>query len=613
MNKIRVLDQNTIDKIAAGEVVERPASVAKELIENAIDAGSSAVTVEIKNGGVDFLRITDNGCGIAGDQIREAFLRHATSKLRSISDLSTISSLGFRGEALSSISAVSQVELITRDAQSITGVRYVIHGGVERSYEEIGAPYGTTFIMRNLFFNTPARAKFLKSATSEQNAVTAYVEQLALSHPEISFNYIVNGTSRLYTPGNGSLREVVYRIYGKNAVHQLFEVDAQSEHVKMTGFLGRAEASRGNRSFEIYFINGRYVRDKILSKAIEEGYQGNLMQHRYPFTVLNFNIDSTKVDVNVHPAKLEVRFSAQQEIYNEIVEAVREAVLENQSVPSVVFEKKEEKKADKILRVQTEAVFKEPKENEADKPEIVEKTEPPLKNRQKVHIPEPFENVRREGLKRVPELVAEKQVTFFENDKITPEKTKTHRIIGQVFDTYMLVENDDRLYLIDQHAAHEKIIYERLIKGMRKRSALSQQLMPSRVLSLSVREADALKGNINIFADFGFEIEEFGGNGFRITAVPSDLYAIDTDELFKEILDGLVDPNSSESKIIEERIALRSCKEAIMANMRMSYMETASLIDELFALDDPYHCPHGRPVVISFSHYELDRKFKRIV
>ncbi|HIV17327.1 MAG TPA: DNA mismatch repair endonuclease MutL [Candidatus Alectryocaccobium stercorigallinarum] len=632
MNRIEVLDQNTIDKIAAGEVVERPASVAKELIENAIDSGANAITVEIKNGGIDFIRITDNGCGIPADQVRSAFLRHATSKLRNINDLNSISSLGFRGEALSSISAVSQVELITRDADSVTGVRYIIEGGVEKSFEEIGAPYGTTFIMRNLFFNTPARAKFLKSSVSEQNAVTSYVEQLALSNPDISFKYIAGGSTKIYTSGNGSLKEAVYQIYGKDAVRQLIPVSETCENVNISGFLGRGEAARGNRNFEIYFVNGRYVRDKIISKAIEDGYQGNLMQHRYPFTILNFEMAKDKVDVNVHPAKLEIRFSRQQEIYAEISEAVRRQLLENQSIPEVTLFSSKKKTDDKSLNKNAygnilrnneeqteipdgmhaekipEAAYKKEGSFIQNQPKEPVKTEPASRS-----IPEPFEYKRRDSFKKTPELVAEKQITFFENDKITPEKIRRHRTIGQVFETYFLVEMDDKFYIVDQHAAHEKILYEKLIKNLNEHKNLSQMLMPSAVLSLSITEAVLLKENIETFERFGFEIEEFGGREFRITAVPADLYSVDTRELFMEILDGLDEPAAKEPTLLAEKIASKSCKAAVKANMRLSAQEAEKLMDELFALDDPYHCPHGRPVMVSFSHYELDRKFKRIV
>jgi DNA mismatch repair protein MutL len=615
MNRIEVLDQNTIDKIAAGEVVERPASVAKELIENAIDSGANAITVEIKNGGIDFIRITDNGCGIPSDQVRSAFLRHATSKLRNISDLNSISSLGFRGEALSSISAVSQVELITRDADSVTGVRYIIEGGVEKSFEEIGAPYGTTFIMRNLFFNTPARAKFLKSNVSEQNAVTSYVEQLALSHPDISFKYIAGGSTKIYTSGNGSLKEAVYQIYGKDAVKQLIPISQKSENVSISGFLGRAEAARGNRNFEIYFVNGRYVRDKIISKAIEDGYQGNLMQHRYPFTILNFEMDKDKVDVNVHPAKLEIRFSKQQEIYGEISEIVRSQLLENQTIPEVTLFNAKEKPAYGSIAKDSSADLSKKDRDQHEIPDGMhaEKIPEAAYKKEKTVVPEPFEYKRRDSFKKTPELVAEKQITFFENDRITPEKIKKHRIIGQVFETYFLVEIEDKFYIVDQHAAHEKVLYERLIKNVEEHKKLSQMLMPSAVLSLSVGEAALLKENLDVFEKFGFEIEEFGGREFRITAVPANLYSIDIQELFLELLDGLDEPASKTPQILAEKIASKSCKAAVKANMRLSEAEAKELIDELFALEDPYHCPHGRPVMISFSHYELDRKFKRIV
>ncbi len=617
MNRIELLDQITIDKIAAGEVVERPASVVKELIENSIDAGASAITVEIKNGGIDFLRITDNGCGIASDQVRTAFLRHATSKIRNIRDLAGVSSLGFRGEALSSISAVSQVELITRAQDSITGVRYVIEGGVEKSFEEVGAPFGTTFLMRHLFFNVPARAKFLKTPTTEANAISSYVEQLALSHPEISFKYMVNGNVKLYTSGNGKLQEAVYQIYGKEAARALIPVEIKTEYMNISGFIGRAENSRGNRSCEIFFVNGRYVKDKIISKAIEDAYQGYLMQHRYPFTVLNFNIDKEKVDVNVHPAKLEVRFSDQDNIYDQIYNYLKKAIAEHQSIPSMKIDAKPI--TDNLLK---NTIFEENAayiKNETQKTEISKPVE--VKKEIKTIIPEPFEYKRFEKKNTVPELVAEKndinklqkQISLFDEDKITPEKTKNYRIIGQAFDTYLIIEMEDSLYLVDQHAAHEKVLYERLMKNLDSHKIYSQNLMPAIVISLTLKDAAVLIENMDVFSSFGFELEEFGGKEFKITAVPSDLYDIDVKELFIEILDNLNEPSSGEPKIISERIALRSCKAAIKGNMHMSQAEREKLISDLFKLDDPYHCPHGRPVMISLSHYELDKKFKRIV
>lgn len=617
MNRIELLDQITIDKIAAGEVVERPASVAKELIENSIDAGASAITVEIKNGGIDFLRITDNGCGIASDQVRTAFLRHATSKIRNIRDLAGVSSLGFRGEALSSISAVSQVELITRAQDSITGVRYIIEGGVEKSFEEIGAPFGTTFLMRHLFFNVPARAKFLKTPATEANAISSYVEQLALSHPEISFKYMANGNVKLYTSGNGNLQEAVYQIYGKEAARSLIPVEIKTEYMTISGFLGRAENSRGNRSYEIFFVNGRYVKDKIISKAIEDSYQGYLMQHRYPFTVLNFEVDKEKVDVNVHPAKLEVRFSEQDSIYDQIYCSLKKAIAEHQSIPSMKIDAKpinDNILNDDIYEKNNAYVKHEIQKTEINKPVEIQKEVKKI-------IPEPFEYKRFEEKKASPELVAEKndinklqkQISLFDEDRITPEKTKNYRIIGQAFDTYFIIEMEDSLYLVDQHAAHEKVLFEKLMKSLDDHKIYSQNLMPAIVVSLTLKDVAVLLENIDVFRSFGFELEEFGGKEFKITAVPSDLYGIDVKELFIEILDNLNEPSSGEPRIISERIALRSCKAAIKGNMHMSQSEGEKLISELFKLNDPYHCPHGRPVMISLSHYELDKKFKRIV
>ncbi len=600
MSRIEVLDKNTIDRIAAGEVVERPASVAKELIENAVDAKAGAITVEIKNGGIDFLRVTDNGCGIPANEVRTAFLRHATSKLKSIEDLYAISSLGFRGEALSSIAAVSQVEFITRDRDSVTGVRYVLEGGAERSFEEIGAPYGTTFVMRHLFFNTPARAKFLKSASSEQNAVTAYVEQLALSHPDISFKYIINGSVRLHTTGNGNLREAVYSVYGKEAARHLISIDKKYEHVSIDGFLGDAAFSRGNRNFEVYFVNGRYVKDKALSAAIEEGYSGNLMQRRYPFVVLNFAVDKEKVDVNVHPAKLEIRFSKQKEICDEVAKGVREALLEGASVQKASIEPARFRQISPVVETQ---INSEP---------AYAGTKTETKIEKKPDIPEPFEQNRLEAGIRVPELVAEKQAAF-ELDKLTRGRLRTQRVIGQVFETYILLESDGKFYIVDQHAAHEKVMYERFMEKERDRKIVSQRLMPAIIVTLSLVEASALMAHIDAFTRFGFEIEAFGGREFKITAVPAELAGADAEEFFKEILDLLGDDSLKEPGRIKEKIALKACKAAVKANRRLSDAEIERLMEDLFSLEDPYHCPHGRPTVISFSRYDLDKKFKRIV
>ena len=616
MREIEVLDQKTIDKIAAGEVVERPASVVKELVENAIDAGATAITVEIREGGISFIRITDNGCGIPGEQIRKAFLRHATSKIRKVEDLVQIASLGFRGEALSSIAAVSQVELITKTPEALTGTRYCIEGGSEKELEEIGAPTGTTFLVHHLFYNTPARAKFLKSPAAEGNHVSTVVERLALSHPEISFKYIQNGQNRLYTSGNGNLKEIVYQIYGRDLTRELIAVETETPLLKISGFIANPSVARGNRNFENYFVNGRYVKSRLLAKAIEDAYHGFMMQHRYPFTLLYLEIDGEKVDVNVHPSKMELRFSSQEEIYHQLCLALQNTLLERERIPEVSLEKAPEKQPAVPLEKQ---------------------------------IPEPFELVRRNMTSAapvmpgrpvmpasVPENTAEKpavygvkakksdgqmekvkksdgQMELFHQKMLSEEGKKNHRIVGQVFDTYWLVEYENALYIIDQHAAHEKVLYERMMKEYREKQITSQMVCPPEVISLSARESGLLKRYLEVFQKFGYEIEEFGGNEYKICAVPSNLYRVKTDSLFVEILDRLEESGDQSPELILERLASMACKAAVKGNQSLSGREAEALIDELLGLENPYNCPHGRPTIISMTRYELDKKFKRIL
>ena len=627
MKKIELLDQKTIDSIAAGEVVERPASVAKELIENAIDAGADAITVEIKNGGKTFLRVTDNGCGIDKDEIRLAFLRHATSKLKDISELSYIDSLGFRGEALSSIAAVSQTELITRTRDDITGVRYRIEGGEEKELEMIGAPYGTTFIMRNLFFNTPAREKFLKSSVTEGNAVTSYMEQLSLSHPEISFNFISDGKQRLFTSGSGDLLQCIYQIYGRDITKQLIKIQYNSEIVSIDGYLGKSDISRGNRNFENYFVNGRYVHDKILSSAIEEAYKGHLMQHKYPFTLLNFTIDKEKVDVNVHPSKMEVRFSSQAEIYEEVRSAISLALMKREEIPSAYIETEKKEKFDDLLldtnddfkdekRERSEECQKVPEELSEKKEEHLGKLEEQIPNEITKKAPEAFENKRREAshsyYRAIPqtELVREKQLSIFDDAKANEE---IHfRIIGQVFDTYILVEYKDKFYMIDQHAAHEKVMFEKYMKEYKEHKISTQYLLPAKLISLTASENTLFSEHLDDFADMGYEIEHFEGREWRITGVPSNLYVSNVDDMFKEILDGLSE-SGLKSDLVREKIASKSCKAAVKGKSRLSDEEIKALVKDLLSLTDPYHCPHGRPTMISMTRYEMDKKFKRII
>ncbi len=619
MPQIELLDQTTIDKIAAGEVVESPANVAKELVENAIDSGATAVTVEIREGGIGFIRVTDNGCGIPAEEIRKAFLRHATSKLRTIADLYSIHSLGFRGEALSSIAAVSRVEMITRTRDAVTGVRYEIEGAKEKTLEEIGAPYGTTIIMRQLFFNTPARAKFLKSASAESNKVTAFVEQLALSRPDIAFKYIVNGSVKLVTTGTGNMKETAFQIYGKEIIRSMIPVDSRKEFTHITGFIGTPEIARGNKGFENYFVNGRYVKSKLISSAIEDGYAGNLMQHRFPFVILFLEIDREKVDVNVHPAKLELRFSRQEEIYEEIRRTVNETIESRRVMPELTLDK--EKKPAPAYTPVTETpkmaesapVYGKPAE---EKHENTEKEE-------KQKAPEPFEEQRRarqkeasnisaENYRRpVPELVAERQLSLFDEEEVKKQQKKNYRIIGQLFETYILVEMEDNLYIIDQHAAHEKVMYEQFMKDLAGRKIHTQQLLPAVALQLSLKEAELLAENLDSFTALGFELEPFGGRSWRITGIPVNLFKVDVKALFTELLDG--EEFRKNPQVLAERVASASCKAAVKGNMRLSDLEIKALMEELFSLEDPYHCPHGRPVYVQMAKTELDRKIGRIV
>lgn len=642
MGNITLLDQATIDKIAAGEVVERPSSVVKELVENAIDAKSTAITVEIKDGGTSFIRISDNGCGIDPSDIKTAFLRHSTSKIRSVEDLLTISSLGFRGEALSSISAVSMVELLTKTKDSICGIRYVIEGGKEKSMEEAASPDGTTFFVRNLFYNTPARKKFLKSSLTEAGYIHELMIRLALSHPEISFKFINNGQTKLHSSGNHSLKDVIYQVYGRDISNNLVEIDAQENGVHIKGYIGKPSVFRGNRNFETYFVNGRYIKSNIIAKGIEDAYKGYLMQHQYPFCVLQFEMDGSDLDVNVHPTKMELRFSNQQALYDFVFRTVREGLDRKEYIPQVTVEEPkkpvvktpvtpvqkpetlepekkpvtpQERNLDYFLaqmreRVKADYASREKKENKSpyqqkfeQKPQMVREERPK---------PEPKPEVKKE---EKPVAVSEpQQMELFDKKLLAEESIKEHKIIGQLFETYWLVEFDEKLFIIDQHAAHEKVLYERTLKGLKNKEHTSQMLNPPMVISLSMQEETLLKKYMQQFTDLGYEIEHFGGMEYQICAVPGNLYNINKKELFIEILDNLNELSGRNNpELILEKIASMSCKAAVKGNMKLSRMEMESLIKELLTLDNPYQCPHGRPTIISMSKYEIEKKFKRIV
>ena len=639
MRKIAVLDQNTIDKIAAGEVVERPASVVKELVENAVDAGSTAITVEIKDGGISFIRVTDNGGGIPKDQVPLAFLRHATSKIQRVEDLLWISSLGFRGEALSSISAVSQMEVITKTPEALTGVRYIIEGGQEKALEEIGAPNGTTMLVRNLFYNTPARGKFLKTAMTEAGYVSSYIEQLALSHQNISFKYMVNGQTRLHTSGNANLKDVIYGIYGRDITRELLPVSIERPGISISGFIGKPVVARGNRNFENYYINGRYVKSKLLMKAIEEAYKPFMMQHKYPFVCLHYTIEGEAIDVNVHPTKMEVRFQNQGAVYNATYDMIQEALSGRELIPQVELEKKQAKPVQQKLSApepfetgfKQQTVRQQPaapsylkEEPAAYVPEVAKAPEMSQISRQvgirpAVHVE--VKETQQEKPKEEPKntvghtvVQQPKQMELFDDKLLSKEARSRHRIIGQLFDTYWLVEYENTFYIIDQHAAHEKVLYEKFMKEFSNRDIVSQMVSPPQVISLNLQEDMLLKAHMEVFQELGFEISEFGGREYSIHGVPADLYGCSVQDFFVEVLDGLENENTKQaSELLAGKIATAACKAAVKGNNRLSFEEADQLIGQLLGLDNPYHCPHGRPTIVSMSKYELEKKFKRIV
>ena len=725
MPQITLLSQETIDKIAAGEVVERPSSVVKELVENAIDARATAVTVEIKEGGTTFVRITDNGCGIEREQVPLAFLRHSTSKIKSVEDLLCIHSLGFRGEALSSIAAVSQVELITKTYSDLTGTRYVIEGSREMSNDEIGAPDGTTFIVRNLFYNTPARKKFLKTAQTEGNYISDLMERLALSHPDVSFKFISNGQTKMHTSGNSNEKDLIYHIYGRDITAALLPVCAETEYFSVKGFVGKPMISRGNRSYESYFINGRYIKSALLSKAVEEAYKGFMMQHQYPFCVLYFTMDTELLDVNVHPTKMELRFSNNEEVYRKLYQTIRDVLTHKEFIPAVPVEEKKEEKRPVITgslpepfetkRLQAAAQMQgQTRVQESPLPQRSEQLQEHIPPRMQVMpqgesgTPEPVRtpenldvfrqllvreessyhtdstsagsvsadsgsrmlemsrkpetipatdtvqpaepldeqpDVRSEPISKTeagqgtldtPETDTQKMQNVQETQNpqeaadavvyeqqtlevadtgfFTPDAARRHRIIGEVFDTYWLIEYEDKLFIIDQHAAHEKVLYERTMARVRTQDFASQTLSPPIILTLSAEEQEMLTRYGEQIRLFGYEVEPFGGKEFAITAIPADFEAIDMKSMFLDMLDDFTNISGREApELILEKVASMSCKAAIKGGDSISRAEAEQLIDELLSLENPYHCPHGRPTIISMSKYEIEKKFKRIV
>ena len=683
MSQIHVLDSATIDKIAAGEVVERPSSVVKELVENSVDAGATAITVEIKEGGIEFIRVTDNGSGMEKGQLRMAFMRHATSKIENAEDLMRISSLGFRGEALSSIAAVAKVEVITKTADSLTGSRLVLEGAVEKEFADVGAPDGTTFLVRNLFFNTPVRRKFLKMPATEGGYIADLMEHLALSRPDISFKFQVGNQLKFHTTGNGDLKEVIYRIYGKEVASSLVPIQVDSNGNKVEGYLGKPVLVRSNRNFEIYFINGRFIRSNMIARALEEGYREYLMQHKFPLCILHITMDTRQVDVNVHPNKMDVRFSDGITFSKLLSDSVHDTLKRQEMIPDTKLEdERAVKKAEReeLLKHQKEHAPEPFEINRGNAYRVAEESHYRVENReQRLIRPEfsqdpvwgkvkmtpappekaPAQNemqaapeedffvetpveqtvqgneiarqILQEEVTSLPMLHAEsaetestdpknadtvkaEQMNFFEEKIIDQRNRDRYHIIGQVFDTYWIVQFEKKMFIIDQHAAHEKVKYERLMKRFHDKQVTSQALLPPIIVSLTAQEELVYLEYRENFVNLGFEIEAFGGREYALRSVPQDLYGCSERELFLAVLDELDQGvNRGSYKVIEEKIASMSCKAAVKGNNRLSYAEAQELIDELLTLENPYNCPHGRPTIITMSQYELDKKFKRIV
>lgn len=716
---IKVLDQNTINKIAAGEVIEKPSSVIKELVENSIDSGATAVTVEVKGGGLSFLRVTDNGAGIKKDEVKLAFLRHATSKLVTVEDLLSISSLGFRGEALASIAAVAKVEMITKTADDVTGLRYQIHGGKEISSEEIGAPGGTTIIVRNLFYNTPARKKFMKTDATETSYIYDLMCRICMSHPEISFKFIANGTDKLFTSGNGKLRDIIYHIYGRDITSNLLEINAKNDYMKISGYIARPCISRGNRSFEGYYVNHRYIKSAVLTKAIEDAFRTFVMIHKFPFTEINFQVRPDLLDVNVHPTKMELKFANSQDIYSFTYNAIRETLLFKELIPDVApgkdpkpetFKQRdvgkapeafENKRREAIVRAEERTVPQsQPEQHRPAEPQnqpeqlrsAETQTSPqqlcpiePQTSSQPVHpvieiidetsssnnkgsdvidnnkMEKPAGNYiyadRNNDLER--EIVQNRNVVnespaytapvparpsvtaatqdstvsaasdaayieeagkkyvqqdMFQEKFLTKEARAKHRLIGQLFKTYWLIEYDGKFFIMDQHAAHEKVKYEELMENYKNKKIYSQYLMPPAVVTLSAAEIEFLHENMEMFEALGYQIENFGGREFKLNAVPDNLFGLDGRELF---IDFIADASSSAKKVTIDtfihKLSTMACKAAIKGNTEISFKEADALIDQLLKLENPYTCPHGRPTVISMTEAEIEKKFKRIV
>ena len=719
MGNIVLLDDLTINKIAAGEVIERPASVVKEMVENSIDAGATAITVEIKNGGISFIRITDNGKGIAKDDTEIAFERHATSKIRTANDIETIHSMGFRGEALASIAAVANVELVTKTEKDEIGTRVVVEAGKVLEHEEIGCKTGTSITVKNLFFNTPVRYKFLKKDFTESGYIEDAITRLALVNPHIAFKLINSGKTIIQTNGNGDVQAVIYGIYGKNIAENVLKVDYTYEDIHITGVIGKPEIARSNRSNQLFFVNNRYVKDKALSGAIEKAFKGLLTIGKYAFSILNIDMDPAKVDVNVHPAKLEVRFADDSKIFKSVYHAVNDTLLKNDLIKgseqpeegfvntpntslfgnrvSPTTEALQKNRFNGLLELQrkikedlekskaelnskseeenkllnTVKNIENPLENKASNVEEtkqdikVEESEAPKditteEKKKKIEqleeaskeIDKQIENIANENIKDTPKtsfdemyfkifgtkppkpegdedsnkdeneiedsahLLKPNEVentNLFDNIEDDYKYKPQYKFVGIVFNTYIIFEMDNEMYIMDQHAAHERIMFEKVKKNYYSDEAKDSQLMllPD-IITLTHKEMDIAKENMDLFRKAGFIIDEFGENTIKISGTPSICVDLNARELFLETLDEINAVARTAKQEKENRfLATIACKSAVKAHMVLTKEEVESLMDELLKLTNPFTCPHGRPTVIKMSKYEIERKFER--
>lgn len=661
MQKIRLLDAKTINKIAAGEVVESPKSVVKELTENAIDADASSVTIEIKEGGISYIRISDNGSGIPKEQVKEAFLRHATSKMTQIEDLEHIFTLGFRGEALASIAAVAQVEMLTKTKEEETGTRIVIHAGEIQEIEDTACREGTSITVKNLFYNVPARRKFLKKPATESGYVSDLVNKIALGHPEVAIHYINNGNTVLHTAGNNDPKTAVFYVYGKEAANSMLPISYQKGEYAVSGLIGKPELCRANRNYENLFINGRFIKNPVVSAAVEDAYKTKLLIGKFPVFVLNLEVAPAQVDVNVHPAKLEVRFKSDDEVYEFFYAAVAKALQETVLIPKAVLEKKPK---ERLPQAEQQTLAELPQRVEQPKEEIPKATEIPSKE---IPLPKsegvllseeererllrtaeekPKQTVQSgrsvdELLKRTPKaegfaqtavpyrkeepkpipkaeqpLQKEEQPAVSEQEEKNAEPKKAffqeYRIIGQVFRTYWIVEQGDCLYLIDQHAAHERVLYEEFMKKFKEEKIASQRMLMPLMLNLTPMETEVLRSNRELLESFGFELEEFGEK-YALRATPHLLQNPTEVGFFTDILDRLTEERISnvyDTKLLA--VATMACKAAVKGHDVLSTREAEALIHQLLALEHPFTCPHGRPTIIELTKYEMEKMFKRI-